>query len=192
MSFGMLGWMQAAGAMFQLLGGMSAAKAERAQGEMAKRAHEFAAWQAEEQAGQAMAISQRAAAEERRQGELQSSRMLALAAASGGSASDPTIVRLVSNAAGEASYRAQVALYDGEAKARQLKLDAAASRVSGANAQLTGASRGMGIMLAATGSAARTGASLYAKYGMNGPTGDSALIQDQVPGQYSRGNPQYG
>lgn len=180
MSLSMLGWMQAAGTVFQVLGGLSSASAAKLEGERAKVAAEFQAWQAEEQAGTAIAISQRQALEEQRQGRLAASRALAIAAASGGGASDPTIVNLLANAAGEGAYRAQVALYEGEAKARQLRLDAAAGRLSGAWAKQEGASRAVGLSLAATGAGARGAASLYAKYGMKGPSGsgDSSLVQE--------------
>lgn len=179
MSMAMLGWMQGAGALLQVLGGIQSAKAATQYGKAQQAAAELQAWHAEEQAETVVAVSQRQAEEQLRQGRMQASRMLALAAASGGGMSDPTIVRLIAGAETEASYRASVALYEGESKARQLKLDAAIGRVSGANAALEGATVGTGRILATAGAAVRGGMSLYEKYGRKGPSGsgDSNLIE---------------
>ena len=57
--------------------------------------------QLEEKAGQERAISQRKAVNVRRQAKLAESRALALAAASGGGASDPTVMNIISGIAGE-------------------------------------------------------------------------------------------
>ena len=105
---------------------------------------------------------------------------------------DPTVVRLIANARGEGAYRANVALYEGEAKARQLRVEAIAGRISGFEAEAAGASAERGAIMAGAAAAIKGGASLYAKYGMNGPSGDTALVSEQVAGQFSTVNPQYG
>lgn len=180
-SMSQAGYLQGAGAFLQLWGNLETGRMARVQGERARVAAEFAAWQAEEQAGTAVAISQRTAAEQRRQANLVASRALAVAASSGGGASDPTVVRLISNARGEGVYRANVALYEGEAKARQLRFDAAAGRVGGYESQAAGAGLESSYAIAGLGKAA-TAVSLYAKYGGSGPGltpsghGDSRLI----------------
>jgi hypothetical protein len=164
-----------------VLGYLESGKQARKEGERRQAAAEFAAWQAEEQAGTAIAISQREAKEAQRLGDIEASRALAVAAASGGGVSDPTIVRVLANVKGESAYRANVALYEGEARARQLRLDAAAGRVSGAYAKEEGLARQRSYQLAAVGSAFSSGASLYTRYGMNGPSGgsgDAALIRE--------------
>jgi hypothetical protein len=170
------GYMQVAGAISQMMASREAGRMARVQGERARIAADFAAWQAEEQAGTAIAISQRQAMEERRQATLVASRALAVASASGAGVSDPTMVRILANARGAGTYRANVALYEGEAKARILRLDAAAGRVSGWDAQAEGADRAKGYALQSMGNTFRTGASLYAKYGGDGPSGDYKLI----------------
>src|SRR5690348_3482928 len=73
--------------------------------------------QLDAQAGLERASSQRAAMEEQRQSRLASSRTLALAAASGGAADDPTVANLMAGISGEGEYRALSALYEGDQKA---------------------------------------------------------------------------
>lgn len=177
-----VGWLQAAGGLIQMWGLMEQGKTARIRGEQARQAGEFAAWQAERQGATAIAIGQRQAIEENRQATLVASRALAVAAASGGGVSDPTMVRMISSARGEGAYRANVALYEGEAKARQMKFEAITGRTAGYNAESEGYAAQQGYNLAALGSGAKTVASLYAKYGKNGPdtkpagAGDYALI----------------
>lgn len=84
--------------------------------------------QLEANAGQERASSQRAAMEERRQGRLASSRALALAAASGGGADDPTVVNAIADLDGDAEYRARVALYEGDVAGDDLERQAKARR----------------------------------------------------------------
>ena len=180
-SMAALGWMSAASGLLEIYGMMESGRMARINAERAKRQHEFLAWQADRQGGIAKAISQRQALEERRIGEITASRALAVVAASGGGASDPTIVNLMSNIEGEAHYRARVALYEGEARARQLRLDAAANRVTGSEKLETGLRDEMSNQIAAAGTAFKHGASLYAKYGipktgMGGDTSGSAAL----------------
>ena len=87
---------------------------------------QFQKEQATVNAGQAIAAGQMGAQEQRRQGALINSRAQALAAASGGGALDPTVVRIMANNAGETALRANIALYQGEEQARQLRMQAAA------------------------------------------------------------------
>lgn len=183
-----LAWMQAAGAFVSIMGLGAQGKMARIAGEREKQAADFNAWNAERTAGKLIAISQRQALEERRQGEISASRMLALAAAGGGGVSDPTIVRLLSKAEGESVYRANVALYEGETKARQLRLDAALGRVSGLQHLEEGLRTQEAYGLAGLAVGVRQGASLYAKYGLGGPAtmtrtaADSVIAEGPVPG----------
>lgn len=176
-----LGWLMAASSIIQALGMNEQGRAARMQGERQRQVAEFNALQAERQAGNVIAISQREAQEKLRLSRLMASRSLAVAAASGGGVTDPTVVHLLSLTRGEGAYQANVALYEGEAKARQLRLDAAASRVYGADAYQAGVSAERGARFAGLGALAKGGASLFAKYGMNGPgagSGDAGLILD--------------
>jgi len=176
-SVGALGWMQGAGSFLQAWGAVEAGRAARIRGQRSKAAAEFHAWQAEQKAGVTLAISQRQAEEERRQLDLVASRALAVSAASGAGVSDPTIVRLLARVKGEGVYRASVALYEGEAQARQLRLEAQAARVRGAEAEAEGRAAEFGHRLSALGSLVGGGSSLFARYGAGGPgSGDSATI----------------
>ena len=184
MALDSIGWLAGASGLLQMFGALETGKSARIAGEMAKARSEFEAQEAERQAGISQAIAQRHALEEQRKARLVASRALAVAAASGGGVSDPTVIRLIAAAEGEGSYRAQVALYEGEEKARTLRLQAAASRVAGAEAVVQGRSTETGYMLAGFGALAKSGATLYARYGMKSPTpagkGDSALLQDNA------------
>jgi hypothetical protein len=176
-----LGWTSAAGPLIQMFGLWESGKAAKAAGEAAKARQEFMAREAEREGGLAIAIGQRQAMEERRQSDLLASRALAVAASSGAGVSDPTIVDVISKTRGEGAYRASIALYEGEAKARRLRMEAAGARLAGADAVTAGLNTQFQSNLAAGGQLFRGGAkvysrSLYDKYGMNGPSGDSALI----------------
>jgi hypothetical protein len=180
-----MAWMEGAGTLLEIYGMMESGRLARINAERAKRAHEFQAWQADRQGGIAIAISQRRALEEKRVGDVLASRALAVAAASGGGVSDPTVVKLMSDIEGEAYYRANVALYEGEAYRRQLRLDAAANRVTGSEKLETGLRDNQSRQIAAFGVGVRGAASLYSKFGIGGPgkggdtqQGDKSLISD--------------
>lgn len=154
------------GTVSQYLGNREASKTARAQAKMARVRAEFDAWQAEEDSKESIAIAQREAMEERRQSDIVASRALAVAAASGGGVSDPTIVNLIARIKGEGAYRAAVAMYEGESRARQYRLAAASSRYGGAQAQLEGARQQVGYAYRNLGLVFESGASLYARYGI--------------------------
>jgi hypothetical protein len=84
--------------------------------------------QLEFQAGQGRASAQRAAMEERRKSRFLSSRGLALAAASGGGADDPTVINNLAEIEGEGEYRALASMYEGETEARGKEAQAVANR----------------------------------------------------------------
>lgn len=128
-------------------------------GRKAKEAADFEASQLEQKAGQTLATSQRAALEEERQGRLQQSRALAIAAASGGGASDPTVVNLMGNLAAETNYRKMVALYEGKTEAEQLRTQADITRAGGREAKKASQIQALGTILSG-------GSSMYSKFGM--------------------------
>jgi hypothetical protein len=109
-------------------------------------------------AGQYRASSQREAMDETRQGDLSASRVLALAAASGAGASDPTVINLIGNLSGESQYRALTALYNGDQKGRAAEAEAASRRAEAKGAKTAG-------ILKAAGSIISSGSSLYDRYG---------------------------
>lgn len=179
-NFGAAGYGQVIGSIFGMMASREMGRAARVQGERQRVAAEFASYQADQQAGIALGLSQQQAAEERRQARHAASRALAVAAASGAGVSDPTMVRILADIRGLGAYRASVALYEGEAKARTLRLDAAAGRVAGYDAEAEGASRDAGYALAGLGKGVGGAMSLYARYGGSGPqvtgSGDYKLI----------------
>ena len=179
-SIGNLQWLQAGAGLIQILGGFMGAAGASEEGESARAMLDFQARQSEQNAGTAIAIAQRQAEESKRQGRYVASRALAVLAASGGGASDPGAVRILANAEAEGAYRAQMAVYEGESKARALRMEATAARASGQNAVASAASRANAYLIGGT-SRGLT-ASLFQRYGGNGPSGDAALVDD--PNQY--------
>lgn len=172
-------YLEGAGTLMQLFGYLSSGRAAKIDGERAKVAGEFAALQATRAASEVLSVTQRVALEERRKGRYEASRALAVAAASGGGATDPTIVKLLSDVKGEAAYRSSVALYEGETQARKLRLQAVSNDLAGQAAEGEGRMMQDQYNLAGTGSLVRGAASLYSKYGGGGPAlsrGDAALI----------------
>lgn len=109
-------------------------------------------------AGLERASSQRAAIDERRQARLVASRGLALAAASGGGADDPSVVNALAGIEGEGEYRALTALYNGDQSAAGMEADAAAKRRGAKSVKTAG-------LIKAAGSILSTGASVYDRYG---------------------------
>lgn len=95
-----------------------------------------------------MAASQREAAAKRREGALVNSRAQALAAASGGGAGTdaPSIVRLMSQTAGESEFNAQTALYGGRTRQLGAKQAAGARRAEGRASLLGSALSGFGTL----------------------------------------------
>ena len=114
--------------------------------------------QLDEQAGRTRASSQRQAMEERRQARLVASRALAVAAASGGGADDPTVVNLIANTEGEGEYRALTALYNGNEDALGMEAQAKAKRREAKNVKTAS-------YLKAAGSIIGAGSTLADRYG---------------------------
>ena len=164
----------------------AAAKSE-ARGGRDKAAAYYEAEQYRQQASAAQAYGQITAAEERRQAKLAISRTLAVAAASGAGASDPTVVNLVARQAGEGAYRSSVALWEGEDRARQYRMSAEAREYEGDRALIEGGedaaayrSRARSTRRAGTLGLIADGLSLYSKYGRSGPeagSGDDNLVE---------------
>ena len=88
-------------------------------------------------ANENVAVSQRLAQQELWKGEVLASRAQAVAAASGGGATDPTVVHLISQIEGDAEYQALSRLYEGTTAANDLRykkklLDAQAKQTKSA------------------------------------------------------------
>jgi hypothetical protein len=147
--------------------------------EQSKKA-EFEATQMEEQAGTAIAVGQRENMEIQRIAKITESRALALSAASGGGASSPTAVRIMSKIAQRGAYEGAVAMYNAEERSRQLRINADAKRYEGQIALQAGA-RGLqervdysSYNLAAGASLIKGATSLYLRYGQGGPNNTTA------------------
>lgn len=159
----------AIGTVLSVAGQMQASKAAKKQAESQKQAADYEAAQMNQLAGQTQAASQRAAMNERRRAGMIASRGLAVAGASGGGASDPTVVNLLADIEGEGAFRAATALYQGEDKARQYRMGATGKEFEGAVALQGGQARASAYQLSAFGSTLQGAGSLYGKYGMGGP-----------------------
>lgn len=183
------GVMMVGGTLLSMKGYSDAARVAKTAGQRTRVAKEFEAEQLREQAGQALAVSQRAALEEQRKGRFMASRALAVSAASGGGASDPTIVNLIAGAEGEAAYRSAVALYEGEDRARQLRLGATAKAYEGAAAEEEGNQRASAYKTMRAAAGFKGGFSLLEKYGGGGPSGsgDSKLLDSGTGDSYNTG-----
>lgn len=152
------------GTVLSIVGNIQQGNAAERSGLEEQLARQYEAEQLKVDAGQAVAAAQRDAMEQRRQGELLQSRAIALAAASGGGVTDPSVVKLLSSNAGEIAYRSAVAIYRGEDEARSLNAKAAAALYSGARAADEGRDRQKAYMTRAFGDLVKGGSSLYETY----------------------------
>ncbi len=143
-------------------------------GLQARDAAEFQAQQLRINADNALASSQRVAEDSDRQAQIIKSRALAVAAASGGGASDPGVVSIMARNAEEMAYRRQAALYEGLDRARSLNL-AADTRVyegkaAAVNSAINAAGKIYGASTTLMKGQARE-ASLKQRFGMGAPAG---------------------
>lgn len=174
------------------------AELNREAGAQRKAAAEFEANVLERQASNVVGAAQRDMLDVQRQTRLAQSRAVALAAASGGGASAPTVTKLVGDLAKEGSYNAARALYAGEEKAYLMGQQAEQLRKSGEFAELSGnlaanasESRGRAAQLQSFGNMISSVGGLYGKYGGNGPSvGKTDYFQ--FTGYGAAGDYQYG
>lgn len=185
-------------AAFTIFGALGESKGDLQMGEQAiiagqrrKVASQFEAEQYLINAGQTVAASQRQAAEARRQAGLVESRILAVAAAGGGGASDPTIINLISKTHARGAYNSAVALYQGEDQARSMRMAAAAKNYEGAMAEEAGYLKDQSYRSAAGMAVLKGAGSLLNKYGFgNGDKtgGNSAPVRESVAEMPSASN----
>lgn len=180
------GSVNGAGTALDVIGQIIGAQSHIQFGQQAREAAQFQADQMRQNAGQAQAASQRQAYNADIQTKLVMSRALAVAAASGGGASDPTVVNTMARIASEGAYRKAVALYQGDEAARRMEMQAQATEYQGketqANSNLVGASQFLSAGTSLMRGMAR-GASLRQKYGGDGP----AVNGDAKPAGQSDG-----
>lgn len=146
-----LPWLNAGGTALSTIGQVGG-------GIMAQRSADSAARQYRQNANAARVTSQYQAAEERRQARYATSRGAAVAAASGGGVSDPTVVNTLADIEAEGEYRALMALYNGEQEARGLERAAQAKSREGTAALFAGVAGGGSTLLSG-------GVDWYEKYG---------------------------
>lgn len=145
-------------AVTTILGGVVSAVGAIQAGEAAKADAEFRARQLEMKANEERAAGQRLMFERRKEGELQQSRLRALAGAASGDTTDTGVLNLGGDIAERTEYLALTEMYRGENAARGYNDAAAGARASGAAAA-------QGARWRALGSILDTGASLYRRYG---------------------------
>ncbi len=100
---------------------LAAGKAEERAADARALALDTEAGQARQFAGQERAAGQRAASERRREGELLSSRALAVSAASGAGAANPTVENIVGDIGAEGEFRALTEMFEAEERAREFE-----------------------------------------------------------------------
>lgn len=170
--------------LLQYSGNNKSADAARAGGQRVQAADIFQAQQYDQSAGQAVASAQLASLDEQRKARLLASRALAVAAASGAGATDPTITRIISGIAGEGAYRGAVALYQGDERARMLRMQAEAKRYEGQLALESGEAKADAYETAGIGSLLKGAGSLFAKYGMGSAAAGGAAGTDIAAGGF--------
>lgn len=123
-----------------------------AQGKAERDNQNFIAKQEEAKAKEEFAASQREADQSRREANLAQSRQQAIAASSGGGAGAeaPTIVRLMSDTAGQGELNAASSMYGGQQRAAGLRDSAKARRRSGKASFLGSVLGGFGQMAGGT------------------------------------------
>jgi hypothetical protein len=132
----------------------------------------FRADQMRANANTAIAVSQRQAGDALQESRLIASHALAVAAASGGGASDPTVVANIAKIASAGAYKRAVALYEGQDQARQMNMQADATMYEAGMAERRAKQEASGSRMQAATSVLQTYAkdrSLRVKYGGDGP-----------------------
>ena len=137
----------------------------------------FNAAQLRQAGGQAQASAQRDAWAIDRQAQYLASSALATAAASGGGASDPTVINLIAKNASEMAYRKSVALYGGDDQARVANLRADVADYEGKaksrNALLSGVLGSVGGSAEKALTGTMRGTSMFQRFAGKGPLVDS-------------------
>lgn len=126
-----------------------------------QEAAEFEAAQLRINAGQAKAASQRDAYFKGLEGQRL---MSAIQARAGASGADPTVLNIMAGAMAQKSYNMQAALYGGDEKARLFNMQAAGKQYDAARGMDDAKAAKKSYTLAAFGTAAEGGASLFKKY----------------------------
>lgn len=172
----------AVSAVGSLVASSEAASSAKAEGKAQEAMAEWHASQLRYKAGQERASSQKAAENERRRGRLAQSRAKAVAAASGGGATAPTVMDILARLRGQGEYNAQSALYEGEETAKGLETQAEATIQEGKYARAAGNYRSKFTKragyLSAAGNLAQGASTYYDRYW---PTDDTTKTVGKTP-----------
>ncbi len=160
-----------------------------AQAGQAERAAAYAHAQGLDQnAGQTRATSQQQAYFDRRSGRFAASRALAQAAASGGGAADPSVIKIISDLKGESEYQALADMASGESRARSLEYQGVLDRYGGDVSAYTGKVRKSVARQQALNTIAKGAQTLFDRYGGDGPP----TVGDNITWDTPRINPDLG
>ena len=153
--------MAALGSIIGVFGSIISAVGTIAAGQQAQAAANFQAKQLEQQGVQELAASQRESYEFKQNKERALSRQVAVAASSGLSASDPSVLYLAGETAARGRYQEEMAIYTGQERKQGLETQAKVTRMSG-----QAAAQGAGF--SAAGTILGGFASFFDKYGQLG------------------------
>ena len=162
--------LMAASTVVSMQGAAQQGRAAAAQGKAEQQLRDYESAQLSHQAVQEQALAQRAAINVRRKADLAQSRLQAVAAASGASASDPTIIDLAQDIEGQGEYDVATALYNGDERAYNLQMGSALKQYQGQVARMSGTaaqSMAQTKMASALLDGAQSATSFYGKYGFD-------------------------
>ena len=165
------------GTLIDAVGKFGSANASYAYGDAAEQAGKFNADQLRTRAGNVMAAATRNEYDADLQAQFIASRAIALAAASGGGASDPTVVSLMAQNAGVAAYKKSQAIWEGVDQARQLTGQAAVAEYEGGVKKASAYAKGNAEMIRGGTSILQGNAkdsSLFQRFGGGGPAQDTS------------------
>lgn len=174
------------GTLMSGIGTLVSADTSIKSGKAQRTAAQFTASQLDQNANAAMATGQRLSADERLKAELLASRAIAVAGASGGDVTSPSVSKLIADISGRGAYNAGVVLYDAEERARKMSLGAQTTRYEGELAADGGYSKAGAQLFGGAASLAKS-ASLFGKYGRGGPKPKDAGAEEWYP--TDTGNP---
>ncbi len=142
-------------------------------GSAAERASANTAAQLRINAGQAEAASQYKMLELRRQGDLAQSRSIALLAASGASATDPTVITMLARLKGVEDQNVGMAKYQGQSEAQALRGKAKMVEYEGQLQKWSADNQADAMKTSAWGGLVKGVFGMFDKYGKGKPSGDS-------------------
>jgi len=130
-----------------VVGTLLTAQGQNNQGQDQQRLANYQAAQLRQDAGQQVAQGTQLAQDEQRKSALIASRAIAVAAASGGGALDPTVVKILQGIHGEGELAADTRMYNANENARDMTDKASATKYSGKQAAAAGRMKAISTVL---------------------------------------------